>query len=65
MTLTEFNEAEFVANRRAEGRAEGRAETLVENIDNLVQNLGMSLEAACKVLGYPIQMYEESKHSIE
>ena len=28
MTLTEFNEQEFIENRKIEGRAEGRAEAI-------------------------------------
>ena len=39
MTLTEFNEAEFVANRLAEGRAEGRLDALFELVKDGVLQL--------------------------
>lgn len=61
MTLTEFNEAEFIANRRAEGREEGIAENFIRNINSLISNMGLTLEASCKALGSSVQEYEEAK----
>lgn len=57
MSLTEFNEEEFVANRRAEGREEGRTE-LIENallklksVKDVAELLGVSVEEVKKVEG--------------
>lgn len=47
MSLTEYNEAEFIENRKAEGRAEGKQDTLIE----LVKEGLLSITIAAKKLG--------------
>lgn len=55
VSLTEYNEEEFIENRkeegRVEGRIEGRIEALLSNVVALMSNLKMTFEQACEALG--------------
>lgn len=55
MTLTEFNEAEFVANRRAEGRAEGILITLVD----LVGKGLLAVKDAAEQAGMTVEEFQQ------
>ena len=59
MTLTEFNEAEFVANRRAEGREEGRAEGTWDTLVELVQKGLLAVKDAAAHAGISVEEFQQ------
>lgn len=59
MSLTKFNEEEFVANRRAEGRREER----VELIENALRKL-QSCKDVAELLSVPIEEVENVEKSM-
>lgn len=54
MSLTEYNEAEFIENRRNEGREEGRAEERTQIILKLL-NKGKSCEEIADLLDISLE----------
>lgn len=60
MSLTEFNEAEFVRNRRAEGRIEG-LKALVHTLEELLPDFSSVYETITKNEEYQDVSVEQVK----
>lgn len=59
MSLTEYNEAEFIENRKAEGRAEGRAEGILATIIEFVKDGLCPVPEGAKRAGMSVDEFEK------
>ena len=63
VSLTEYNEAEFIENRREEGKKEGLAKGKLELIANMLQN-GYSYEQISTMINMTVNEMKELEEQV-